>query len=183
MDWFPAVMGLIGVVVGVAIQEFRIWRERKDKYKDMIFEKRLDAHQGAYYRCMRLSKFMLPHELMKDEGTAALEEILESYEWLAKNALYLDGDSRTKITYCFDYVRETAEKYEDEEWRKNINVKEEMRKLQENMVAVLVSIEKGIGVKYLPESRISIEHSELERVFDVAVENAEELMRRQKRKR
>jgi hypothetical protein len=31
MDWFSAVMGLVGVLLGVAIQEFRFWRERKDK--------------------------------------------------------------------------------------------------------------------------------------------------------
>ena len=35
MDWFPAVMTLIGVLVGVGIQEIRIWRERTDKYKDI----------------------------------------------------------------------------------------------------------------------------------------------------
>ena len=49
MDWFPAVMTLVGVLIGVGIQELRFWHERKDKYKDMVFEKRLAAYQGAYY--------------------------------------------------------------------------------------------------------------------------------------
>jgi len=31
MDWFPAVMTIAGVLVGVGVQEFRIWRAKIDK--------------------------------------------------------------------------------------------------------------------------------------------------------
>lgn len=68
MDWFPAVMTLIGVLVGVGIQELRIWRERKDKYKDMVFEKRLDAHQEGHYRIAKLVMAMMPNQIMKGGG-------------------------------------------------------------------------------------------------------------------
>ena len=114
MDWVTAVIGLVGVIVGVGIQEFRIWRERKDKYKDMVFEKRLDAHQGAYYWCMTLFELMLPPKLMKDGGVkVAAEETLKATDWLNKNALYLDEDSRVVMNLFFRYISETCYKYLD----------------------------------------------------------------------
>lgn len=184
MDWFPAVMTLAGVLIGVGIQEFRIWRERKDKYKDMIFEKRLEAHQGAHYRCRRLLMFMTPYKLVKDGGvSAALEEMREFSEWLHKNTLYLDIGSRTKISMFLNYLLNTVKKYQDEEWIKNMNVKEETLELHGNMAEVLLSIERGVGVNYLPEEKISIEESSLERIFDEVVEGAEGLVRKQQKKK
>ena len=181
MDWFPAVMGLVGVAVGVGIQEFRIWRERKDKYKDMIFEKRLETHQGAYYRCQRLVDFMMPDALVEDEGVKALiDELWEYKEWLDKNTLYLDGDSRAKINMLINYAVRTAKKYRDEEWIKKIDVGKETAQLHKNIVEVLMSIKRGVGVDYLPEEKVQIEDSYLYELFGEVVERAE---RRVKRKR
>jgi hypothetical protein len=182
MDWFPAVMALVGVLVGVGVQEFRIWREKKDKYKDMVFEKLLEAHQDAYYWCMRLSGHMRPDRLMRDGGVeAAIKEDQEALEWLNKNALYLDEDSRTKMTSFILYIHETSMKYKDEKWKKNINIEEELLKTLENVVKVTSSLKKGIGVKYLPEQEISIENIEMERAFDTVVKDAKGFREKQKK--
>lgn len=183
MDWIAPVMGLIGVVVGAGIQEFRIWRERKDKYKDMVFEKRLDVHQSANYWCMKLSRLMSPHRIMEDGAIAVvIKEVREASEWLAKNELYLDEESSLKMTEFLKYVCETCLKYsEDKKVGKNINVAEETRKLLDNTIALFSSIRRGIGVKYLPEQRISIENVEVEKSLDKVVEHMEEFMKKQKR--
>ena len=190
MDWFPAVMTLVGVLVGLGVQEFRIWRERKDKYKDIVFEKRLEAHQDAHYRCKRLLGVMMPYKLMKDAGKkAAIEEIGKYYEWRNKNALYLDRDSRIKMNMLFKYVLDAVEKYEDGEWLKNINVREETQKLNENIVEVLYSIEKGLGVDYLPEEEITLDYKipldeiVMERIFDERVLGWEGLIKKQKKQK
>lgn len=182
MDWFPAVMTLVGVLVGLGVQEFRIWRERKDKYKDMVFEKRLDTHQGAYYQCMRILNLIMPHILMSDEGASvAVKEAWNAYEWLDKNRLFLDDDSSFKMNCFFQYACETAYKYTDEEGRKNIDVEEETRRLFEIVVDVTASIRKGIGVEYLPEPKIFIKDIEVKKELDKTVEKMKRFIEEQKR--
>jgi hypothetical protein len=152
MDWFTPLVGFLGVVIGLGFQELRIRRERKDKYKDMVFEKRLDAHQGAYYWCMRLLNLMWAHKLMRDGGVkVAVGEAWEATEWLNKNALYLDEGSRARMNVFFEYVAKTGRKYLDEKRRGNIDIEEETRNLLENLREVVSSIKRGIGVRYLPE--------------------------------
>jgi hypothetical protein len=182
MDWFPAVMTLAGVLVGVGVQEFRIWREKKDKYKDMVFEKRLDAHQGAYYWCMTLVKLAMPHRLVKDGGKQALVKgMWEATEWLNKNALYLDEGSLEEMNKFFQYVSETGVKYRGERRGQDINVATEAAELVRNSGEVLGSIKRGIGYKYLPETRISSGDIEADELFDKAVEKMEELIRKEKK--
>lgn len=48
-DWVAPVMGLAGVALGAGIAEFRHWRESRERYQAMSFERRLEAHQEAYY--------------------------------------------------------------------------------------------------------------------------------------
>jgi hypothetical protein len=174
MDWFPAVMTLVGVLIGVGIQEFRIWRARKDKYGDMVFEKRLDAHQGAYYWCKRLTVSVRPDRLLRDGGVeAGIKEVWRGLEWLDKNALYLDEDSRLKVNNFIVYIAGIIVRYRDKKWRKNIEVEEEMQKVLEKVVEVVTSIERGIGVKYLPEQKIpivSIESIEMQKIYDEFLE-------------
>ena len=178
MDWFPAVMTLVGVLVGMGVQEFRIWREKKDKYKDMVFEKRLDAHQGAYYWVTRLLKLMVPPKLMKDGGAeVAFKETEKANEWLDKNALYLDENSRIKMLNFIIYIHETLRKYEDEEGRSNINIKAETMELYEKSGDLLSNIERGIGVKYLHKQKTS-ENIEVQKLLDKAVERMEESVRK-----
>jgi hypothetical protein len=182
MDWFTPLVGFLGVAIGLGFQELKIRRERKDKYKDMVFERRLDAHQGAFYECMRLLKFVMPDKLVVEGGVAvAIEETMEAHEWLNKNALYLDGDSRTKVSALFNYICETAIKYKDEKWRKNINIGEETRKLIDNLSEALGCIERGIGVEYLPERKKLIESIDTEKQLDELIGAEERLMEKEKR--
>jgi len=181
MDWFPAVMTLIGVLVGVGIQEYRIRRERKDKYKDMVFEKRLDAHQGAYYRCTKLAQSVRPDRLLRDGG--AEEAISESWgclDWLNENALYLDDNSRFKMTNFILYVSQMSSKYRDKELRKTLEVENQVEDVTRRLVAVTTSIKKGVGVKYLPEEElnVSIESVEMQKVLD---ELLDEMVRNSKK--
>jgi hypothetical protein len=181
MDWFPAVMTLVGVLVGVGVEELRIWRERKDKYRDMIFEKRLDAHQGAYYWCMKLLSLTMPNKLMRDGGLRDVNEKLgEAMEWVRKNELYLNLDSREKLIDYFEYVATTSLKYKDVEGRSNIDIGEETRKLVENLGKVSSSIQKGIGVKYLPEEKLSRKKMEMDKELGEVAKDIEGLIKKEK---
>ena len=156
MDWFSAVMVLIGAGIAVGAQELRIWREKQDKYKDMVFEKRLAAHQDAYYWCVRLFNLMMPNSLMIADGRKNLnKETWKAHEWFTKNALYLDEVSVEKWIDFLEYVKETGQKYESETIRKDISVKEETKELRKNVEEVVAAIRKGVGYKYLPEAKIS----------------------------
>lgn len=180
-DWFPAVIGLIGVVVGIAAVEIRIWRGQKDKYKDMVFEKRLDAHQEVFCRLHALQQFLLPHRLMKEGGVKALaKEISECNKSVARNALYLAKDSRIEIVMFLRYARNRGKKYTDAEWVRRVNVKKETAELVHNTAVVLGSVERGIGAKYLPGRKIRLEDSLLQEVLDETVEEEEILTSEQK---
>ena len=155
MDWFPAVMTVVGVLIGVGIQELRIWRERRDKYRDMVFEKRLDAHQGAYYQCMRLSKVSMPWHLVEDGGVENVsKEIDEATEWLNKNALYLDEDSRERMEDLMIFLNISASKYEEERDKGGKNDKKVRNKVVGEVGKVLYTLKKGIGVKHLTEQEM-----------------------------
>jgi hypothetical protein len=181
MDWFTPFVGFLGVAIGLGYQEYRIRRERKDKYKDIVFEKRLDAHQGAFYHCVRMLKFAMPDKLITDGGFAvAIKETLEGHEWLNKNALYLDRDSRTKMGLFFNYICETAIKYKDEKWRRNVNIGEETEKLMDNVAEMLACIERGVGGEYLPERNELVKSIDTEKMLDELIEEEEGLIEKKK---
>ena len=158
MDWLSAVIGLVGVLAGLGVGQFTISRERKDRYKNMVFQKRLDAHQGAYYWCMRLTALMRPDRLMREGGVRrAIEKNWEALEWLNKNALYLDNNSRLKMMGFVRYIGETSLKYKDEKWRTEVRIKEETLNVLMRGGEVAAAVEKGIGVDYLPKQKILAE--------------------------
>jgi uncharacterized FlaG/YvyC family protein len=103
----------------------------------------------------------------------------EAVEWLNKNALYLDEDSKVKMEGLFIYLANTSSKYVDKTERKNIDLEEETRKLLENMRKVVSSIKRGVGVKYLPEREISSVDIEERKSLDDVVREITELMREQ----
>ena len=184
MDWFTPLVGFLGLAIGFGYQEYRIRRERKDKYKDMVFEKRLDAHQGAHYWSRRFLGLMSPHRLVKEGAVAVvIKEVQEAYEWLTRNELYLDEASSLKMTEFLHYAAETCLRYlEYKKEGKNINVEEETRKLLYNEGVLSASIRKGIGVKYLPEQRISIDTAVVEKSLDEVVGGMEAFMEKEKEK-
>ena len=181
MDWFTPLVGAIGLLIGLGYHEYRIRRERKDKPADMVFERRLDAHQEVYCRLKGLLGFMSPDQLMKEGGTKTLrKELLECCKCVDRNALYLARDCRREIVKFFDYVRKRGNRYEDEEWVKSVDVKKEMDELLHNMTVVLDSVEKGVGVKYLPEEKMRLEESFRQELHDEALDKAERLASKRK---
>jgi hypothetical protein len=181
MDWFTPFVGFLGLAIGLGYQEYRIRRERKDKYKDMIFEKRLDAHQEIYCRLKGLLEFMSPDKLMKEGGAKVLrKELLECAKCVDRNALYLARDCRREIIVFLDYARKKGNRYVDEEWVKSVDVKREMGELIHSMRAVLDSVERGVGVEYLPEAKTRLEDSFMQELHEELLDKAERLASKRK---
>jgi len=181
MDWFTPFVGPLGLAIGWVLKEYRIRRERKDKYKDMVFEKRLDAHQEVYCRIKGLLESMSPDKLVKEGGAKALrKELLECAKCVDRNALYLARDCRRGIIVFLDYAREKGNRYVDEEWVKGIDVKKEMDELIHNMRVVLDSVERGVGVEYLPEEKKRLEDSFMQILHEELLDKAERLASRGK---
>ena len=145
-DWVLYVIGLIGVVVGAAITEFRQWMDRRERYQVMTFEKRLDAHQTALCWCHKLDQALNsqnPKDISRVAGQAR--------EWWSENCLFLDEESRKSmipaIHYSYQYATEIEhpDKYEPE-MRMGHHV---WNYIDNSRKAIM----EGIGTKYLPEMR------------------------------
>jgi len=136
-----ALVGLLGVVLGVGIQEFRQWRESKERYQVMTFERRLVVHQKAFYLCHKLDRVLPSGDVPRIRLVAE-----ETRQWWDSNCLLVDEDSREammRLIYAADdYAIETEEfgvRFEHGVFR---------------LVGIaLEAIVKGIGVKHLPETQ------------------------------
>ncbi|MHA1971577.1 MAG: hypothetical protein ACTSW1_01220 [Candidatus Hodarchaeales archaeon] len=88
--WIGVIGVIGGAIIGAGIQEFRLWGERKDKYRVMSFDRRLEAHQQA---------FAALHELNRILNTGVSKDIdrtaIETRKWWDKNCLFLDEKSRS----------------------------------------------------------------------------------------
>ncbi len=148
-EWWVPLVGLFGVLIGVGITEFRLRMERKDRYRIMTFEKRLQVHQELYRLCMEQA--MLLNELHA-KGLEASEKFLKSHdeikEWLNHNCLYIDTRSWRAVINAFFaasiYGRDFAEQ------RQTIDKAYEYARSE--FTKCLSSIAKGVGAKYLPET-------------------------------
>jgi hypothetical protein len=127
----PAIIGFFGVLVGVAIEEFRLWREREDRLKVMLFERLLEAHQQALGWVYKLQ---LAISGGRDKTVEAVEM---AREWWFENNLYLDKVSRDAFPKVYGLARYACEHPEDP------------RFLQQAEAARRAII-AGIGEKYLP---------------------------------
>ena len=148
-EWWVPLVGLFGVLVGVGITEFRLWAERKDRYRIMTFEKRLQVHQEAYRLCMEQA--MLMNDLHKKEPEVVKKfnkSHDEAKDWLNHNCLYLDTRSWRGIMNAFFaasiYGRDLAEQRQ--------TVDKAYEYAHSEFTKCLSSIAKGIGAKYLPET-------------------------------
>lgn len=142
-EWAIAIAVMVGTLLGVGIQEFRRWRESRERYQVMTFPKRLEAHQQAFSWCHALNVVLNrsdPEEIHKvaDEARA----------WWNDNCFLLDTDSRRKMIPLFNVAHIYAEGIErgkpldvqlgDSVWR--------------YLEDALKAITKGVGDKYLPET-------------------------------
>jgi L-2-hydroxyglutarate oxidase LhgO len=129
-----ALIGFFGVIIGVAIQEFRRWRERREFYHSMIFKERLEKHQRAFDWCHKLNVALNSHDATKINKIAK-----EFREWWNSNCFYLDEKSRKLIIPLINYAYAYA---------RNENGR---NKVWDYLNDTLNSLSEGIGVKYLPE--------------------------------
>jgi hypothetical protein len=90
--WVGGVVGIvIGIILTEGLQWLRDWREGKEKYRVMLYEKRLDIHQQAF----TLLRKLMAATNASDEGR---REIIEKAdEWWNSHCLYLDEESRKKL--------------------------------------------------------------------------------------
>ena len=92
-----AIFGLVGVVVGSGLvllyNLYRDRREREEKYRVMLYEKRLEAHQKAFCYIQKLNVAL--NTAQNDEDL--WEVTREAREWWDSNCLYLDEYSRKDL--------------------------------------------------------------------------------------
>jgi hypothetical protein len=84
-EWIAALIGFLGVILGVGIQEFRRWRESREKYQVVIFPKRLEAHQKAFEWCQKLNV------ALNSRKANEIHEVATKFrKWWNANCFYLD---------------------------------------------------------------------------------------------
>jgi hypothetical protein len=148
-DWGIALIGVGGIIVGAIITEVRYWLDRKQRFRVMTFEKRLQVHQDAYRLCMEQALLM---DELRRKGLEVSERFLKSHdetrEWLNRNCLYLDKRSHKAIIEAFFatsiYGRDFAEK------RETINQAYDYA--HSKLEDCLKFTTEGIGAEYLPET-------------------------------
>jgi hypothetical protein len=136
-----AFIGFLGVILGVGIQEFRRWRESKEVYYRMIFQKRLEVHQKAVELCHNL------YTALNIDSAKTQEATNDFQDWLAANCLYLDSNSRKAIRSLIGYAR----LYAQTQKRREPSV--EAEKVWTQWEKTIEILARGVGVKYLPDLR------------------------------
>jgi hypothetical protein len=125
----------IGAILTEGLRWLWDWRQGKERYKLMLYEKRLEVHQKAYSCIRKLRLAMDQHDKEKIEVTDQADE------WYFSNCFYLDEESRAKMYQATGKVRELIDlrgpQAQDRELARIA--------LQEAFKAV----EKGIGMKHL----------------------------------
>ena len=97
---------VIAFVAGAIVPVILNWLERRDSYKFIAVEKRLEAHQKAYYQCMQFFKAMD----IKDENE--IKKIFKNgQEFFASYSLYLNDNIRKKYIEALGFVNAYCPKH------------------------------------------------------------------------
>ncbi len=134
MEWLTALFTLLGVGLGLGYSEYKNRQERKDRFRVMTFEKRLEAHQKAYYWCQKLNEV-----LNIGEKTEIHNNAIAAREWWNSSSLLLDSVSRRDMVRLINLAHLYANGHKSGEY-----VWDGLMKAQESVVS-------GIGFEYLPE--------------------------------
>ena len=142
-DWAIALIGLLGVILGVATSAFWQWTEREERYRVMMFEKRLAVHQEAFTLTSQIrTKLLLA---VSEKNMPSQDEVYSDFEemreWWKANCLYLDSTSRKAFLDLFVSVRIYAVSYNPEDAKKCLELTK----------TTVQKIIQGIGEQYLPE--------------------------------
>ena len=148
MEWVAAI---VGVIIGAGIQEFRHWRESKQRYQVMTFEKRFQAHQEAVSWCLKICDCVSPTKMKKEQGIRQLlDRIEEAGEWLNKNCLLLDANSNASLLDMLKFATEKAKDYTSDTTT-IIDKDKEIANIIRKIGKAIRCIAQGIGVKYMPD--------------------------------
>jgi hypothetical protein len=144
VDWLTPTIGFVGVALGAGISEYRRWRDNKDQFRVLTFEKRLKIHQQAFAHLCKMGLKLSAYKNLKDSPTNEYQKTLKSstdsaYEWYLDNCLSLDEVTQNKF---IEFIIE-AEHYSifKDSSKKSDMLFDEVRK----------AITQGIGVQHLPE--------------------------------
>jgi len=133
-----AFFSLLGVIIGILVTSFWNWRERKERFKVMTFEKRLEAHQLAYYWNQTIY-----HSLNSGDAEQIRGYIHNAQEWWNSHCLFLDEKSQKSFITVFNsgnrYVRNIT--------RPGSEPKAEQ--IWDDLQNNLSDIVKGIGAEHL----------------------------------
>lgn len=161
-----AIFGLVGVVVGSGLvllyNYYRDRREREEKYRVTLYEKRLEAHQKAFYLIRELNKsFNLPPEDMdKDKISTIEKKRAEVDEWWASHCFYVDPKSLDKISDIIerseqlvrDYglPKDSPDKWDEDERKRWVKQRWELTRCIDYTKRAL---QEGIGMKHIEEPK------------------------------
>lgn len=75
-NWAVVLIGVSSLILGVAITEIGRWLERRERYKVLSFEKRLEAHQQALTWCLKIG-WLTESAYSAEAKKVELEEVEE----------------------------------------------------------------------------------------------------------
>lgn len=130
-----ALFTLLGVMLGLGYSEYKNRQERRERFRVMTFEKRLQAHQQAYYWCQKLNEVLNIGGNKETIHTTANQ----AREWWNSNCLLLDAVSRSEMVGLMNFAHLYA------------NDNEMGRNVWSSLVTTLKAVVSGIGFEYLPE--------------------------------
>ena len=134
MEWLTGLFTLLGVMLGLGFSEYRSRQERKERFRVMTFDKRLETHQQAYYWCQKLNEVLNASDKEEVHKTAD-----KAREWWYNNCLFLDRESRSNMAGLTILAHSYANGLKSGEY------------VWDKLMATLRAIVVGIGFEYLPE--------------------------------
>ena len=141
MEWLNGIFALFGFLIGLGFSEYRSWRERKERFQVITFDKRLQAHQEALSWFYRLHKSLNFYDAFVDKKTDDINKALDEVrEWWQTNCLLLDESSRQKMVDSMMAISDHVG------FNKSYNAAV-YASLREMRAAII----QGIGIKHLPE--------------------------------
>lgn len=135
MDWLIALFTLLGVMLGLGYSEYKNRQERKERFRIMTFDKRLEAHQKAYYWWNELNRVLNIGDADEIHKIAS-----EAREWWNGSCLFLDTNSRRdmvrliNLSHMYANGNKTAQEH-----------------IWDYVIKASKAIVLGIGFEYLPE--------------------------------
>lgn len=131
-----ALVGLLGVILGVGVAAFWQWMDRKERYRVMTFEKRLATHQEAFSLCHDLGDALF-RQNRDDLGSVAVD----MKKWWRSHCLFLDRASRENFLRLTNTAYSLAEEG-------NLDAEDKCWELLKKADRLMV---EGIGAQYLPD--------------------------------